>query len=304
MSAVIDTGLQINLLECYETAPKPLDYVIPGLVRGTVGSIVGPGGTSKSMFALQLAHCIGGGVDLLGFGSLPTGRVSYLSAEDGIDVLHERLHEIGSRLKAGQREACHAAITAVDLSSSAPDLFHPSAALEWVKHIESLATGRRLLIVDTLRSFHTGDENSGADMSLVVARLRGIAARTKCALLFIHHASKAAVLSEQGEMQQASRGHSVLTDNIRLQTFMLGLTSDAAKKLCVRGSSHPIGDEYRSYVAFGSAKQNYGEMKNGRWYRRGNGGVLEAVEVGKIEKPTKTENGIPRRVVSAHLRKA
>ena len=87
---------QLDILKCYQTPPPPRDYVLPSLIAGTVGSIISPGGQGKSMLALQLAHHITGFADLLGLGEYGIGRVVYLSAEDGADILHERLFEIGT----------------------------------------------------------------------------------------------------------------------------------------------------------------------------------------------------------------
>lgn len=71
-----------NILKAFKEKPEPLDFVLPGMLAGTVGSIISPGGVGKSMFALQLAVQIAGGPDMLGLGDLKCGRVIYLPAED------------------------------------------------------------------------------------------------------------------------------------------------------------------------------------------------------------------------------
>lgn len=268
--------MHIDILDCYSTPPKPREYVLPGLIAGVAGSIVSPGGQGKSMLSLMLAHCIAGSVDLLGLGRFKSGPVAYLSAEDGGDVLHERLHAIGARLTLEQRQACADSLLIIDLTQHTPDLLNGTQAHEWRAFVERAATGRRLLLLDTLRSVHSGDENDGTDMAVLVGHLRAIAARTGCAIVFLHHASKALAVSGQGDMQQASRGSSVLTDNIRWQSYLAGMTPDEAKKL---GIEH---ERRGFYVRFGLSKQNYGAPLPEVWFERGEGGVLAPVELHQV----------------------
>ena len=266
--------MTIDILKCYQTEPKPREYILPGLVPATVGSIVSPGGQGKSVLALMLAHLVGGGIDLLDFGTFLTGPVVYLSAEDSEDILHERLYHIGSKLDNVQRERCNRGIYVEDLTKVTPDLINSELAEEWRSFIEQLATGTRLLILDTLRNFHSSDENNSTAMSILISYLRGIAARTGCAILFLHHTNKSAAISGQGDMQQASRGSSVLTDNIRWQGYLAGMTSEESEKF-VDESSQPIGKDRGYYVRFGISKQNYGIPFTEKWLKRSKGGILE-----------------------------
>jgi RecA-family ATPase len=283
--------MAIDIMGCYTTPPKPREYVLPGMIPGTVGSIVSPGGFGKSMLALLIGHCIAGGGDLLGLGNLHQGRVTYLSAEDGGDILHERLHEIGKRMDGGQREACAENLLIEDLTKHTPDLLGPKGA-DWLKGIERLASESRLLMLDTLRSFHSGDENNGTQMSVLIGNIRAVAARTGCAIVFLHHSSKALAVSGQGDLQQAARGSSVLTDNIRWQSFLAGMTDDESKCLSICMDGQPIGSKDRGfYVRFGISKQNYGSPFNERWFRRGSGGILEPADI----KPASQEGKKGRR---------
>lgn len=260
------------------------DYVLPGLLPGKVGSIVSPGGVGKSIIALLFAHLVAG-VDMLGLGEFRTGRAVYLSAEDDGDILHERLHAIGARLTEPQREACAKSILVEDLTRFTPDLLHGEKAQAWRDALERLATGSRLLILDTLRSFHSADENDGTQMALLIGHIRAMAARTGCAIVFLHHSSKAMAISGQGDSQQAARGSSVLTDNIRWQSYLAGMAEEESKKLAPGDAGEPVGPESRRlYVRFGISKQNYGSPYGERWFRRGSGGIFEPVNLRHIEK--------------------
>jgi RecA-family ATPase len=224
----------------------------------------------------MLACLVGGGIDLLELGTFPMGNVVYLSAEDSEDILDERIFYIGAKLHTGQRENCIEGVVTKDLTRCDPDLINGEQAAAWRQAIEKEATGTRLLILDTLRNFHSSDENNSTAMSILIGHLRGIAARTGCSILFLHHTNKSAAINGQGDTQQASRGSSVLTDNIRWQAYLAGMTSEESERF-TNGSSQPIGEDRGYYVRFGISKQNYGTPFMERWFRRGKGGILEPV---------------------------
>ncbi len=70
---------------------KPLDMVLPGLLAGSVGSLVAPGSTGKGYLANSICASLTT-VDLLGFGIQPTDcHVAYITAEDPISVLEHRI---------------------------------------------------------------------------------------------------------------------------------------------------------------------------------------------------------------------
>jgi regulatory protein RepA len=280
-------AVTIDIFKCYQTEPKPREYILPGLVPATVGSIVSPGGQGKSILALMLAHLVGGGADLLNFGTFPTGRVVYLSAEDNEDTLHERLYHIGSKLDNTQQERCSREIYAEDLTKVTPDLTNGELAGEWRRFIEQQATETRLLILDTLRNFHSSDENNSTAMSILISYLRGIAARTGCTILFLHHTNKLAAINGQGDTQQASRGSSVLTDNIRWQGYLSGMTSEESGKF-IDEDGQLIGEDRGYYVRFGISKQNYGLPFTERWLKRGKGGILEPVTLSATARKLET----------------
>ena len=91
--------------------PPPLDFVLPGILAGTLGVLVSPGGAGKSMLALGLGACVAAGRSM--WGLLPAdpepGMVLVVSAEDPRPVLAHRLHAMahvpggGSPLHSGTR---------------------------------------------------------------------------------------------------------------------------------------------------------------------------------------------------------
>ncbi len=78
-------------------APPPtLDFVLPGLLAGTMGVLVSPGGAGKSMLALGLAVSVAAGRDCwqLAGEDPQAGGVLFVSAEDPAVILARRLHAL------------------------------------------------------------------------------------------------------------------------------------------------------------------------------------------------------------------
>ncbi|NHI00684.1 MULTISPECIES: helicase RepA family protein [Gammaproteobacteria] len=257
--------MALDLMAAFSEAPLPLDYVLPNMVSGTVGALVSPGGAGKSMLALQLATQIAGGPDLLEVGEFPVGQVIYLPAEDPPAAIHHRLHALGAHLTAEQRQAVAEGLLIEPLIGRCPNIM----CLDWFDGLKRAAAGRRLMILDTLRRFHIEDENVSGPMAQVIGRMEAIAADTGCSIVFLHHASKSAAMIGAGDQQQASRGSSVLVDNIRWQSYLSGMTQTEAEEW-------GVDDSQRGYfVRYGVSKANYGSPFAERWFRRHEGGVLK-----------------------------
>lgn len=263
--------MAIDILQAFEQTPPPLDFVLPGLLAGTVGGIVSPGGAGKSMLALELAILVATGHDLSGFGGRVqrhTGKVVFLAAEDPADAIAHRLHALGQHIDQDLREQVAESVEIEPLAGLQANLDRP----DWLHFVEAMATGKRLIFLDTLRRFHELDENDSGQMAHLVGILEGVATRTGCAVVFLHHASKSAAMGGMGDMQQASRGSSVLVDNIRWQGYLAGCSKDEAKAL-------GIDEAMRGYfVRAGVSKQNYGPPVADVWMRRSDGGVLVPAE--------------------------
>jgi RecA-family ATPase len=109
-------------------------------------------------------------------------------------------------------------------------------------------------------------------MADVIGRMEAMAWKRACSIAFLHHTNKSSAMNAQGEMQQASRGSSVLVDNIRWQMYLAGCTKEEAK-------SFDIDETRRGYfVRTGVSKQNYGPPVAEVWMRRTDGGVLIPAE--------------------------
>ncbi|MBU9199990.1 helicase RepA family protein [Burkholderia multivorans] len=256
----------INLKSLLGRAPTPLDFVLPGFVRGTVGALVSPGGVGKSYWSLAAAVAIGAGskADLTGL-KPAEGRVVLLSKEDPLPVLEQRLHEMAKVLP---KSVSYAGVDYRSCLGLDIDIMNAG----WFDAIVTAARGARLVILDTLTRFHKLDENSAQDMGALLSQLESLAAASGASVLFLHHTSKAAVVNGQASLQQAARGSSVLVDNARWSAFLAVMTEQEAKSIGV-----PAGERVQ-YVRWNISKQNYGPAIPDVWYRRNDGGVLVPVK--------------------------
>lgn len=260
---------RLDLRNAFSQQPPPLDFVLPGMLAGTVGAMVAQGGAGKSWVALELAMAVAGGPDLLEIGVEQTGPVLYLPAEDPELALRHRLFAAGPHFNEMAQERLDDTLEVVPLMGHAVDLMEP----KWIQAITELAEGKRLVVVDTLRRFHAGDENSASDMARLLGVMEAICGATGASLLFLHHTGKSAALNGGGGQQQASRGSSVLVDNVRGgQLNLIGMTEADAKGFEVDPSDR------RNYVKLVQAKANFGAPISDRWFRRDDGGLLLPVD--------------------------
>ena len=259
--------MALDIRKAIREEPKPLDFVLPGMLAGTVGALVSPGGAGKSILALQLSVLVTTGFDISGVArqvAYPKGKVVILAAEDPEAALAHRLHALGKHIPPDLVEPLARSLEIEPLVGKEADIMRD----DWFKFVMTMATGKRILFLDTLRRFHGMDENDAASMAILIGRLEAIAAVTGCSIIFLHHSSKAAALQGQGDQQQASRGSSVLVDNIRWQFFLSGMSKVEAK-------DHEVDEVMRGFwVRGGVSKQNYGQPFAELWLRREGGGVL------------------------------
>jgi RecA-family ATPase len=257
----------IDVLDALSAPPPELDFVLPGLVSGTVGGLISAGGAGKSFLALQIAVQIASGTDCLDWGlKLSRGRVLYLASEDPEAALKRRVHALGEFIAPEVREKlCENFVLSVPQGlADQINLLSPKTEHRLAEH----AQGFRLVILDTLRRFHGGNENDASDMARLVSVLEDVAHEANTTVLFLHHASKYSALNGSADEQQASRGSSVLVDNVRWQSYLVTMGEHEANKL------HVPQAERKLFVRFGVSKQNYSAPLGDMWFRRHTGGVL------------------------------
>ncbi len=269
MSIVInDSGFAwpvLDIARALDTEPEPLDFVLPGLLAGTVGSLIAPGATGKSFAALELLTQIATGKDMLGIGQYPTGTAVIFAAEDPVNALHTRLKAVAGHLGDCERENLKSNSLILPCLGKAGDFLDNGKT---TADIEKVARGARLVVIDTLSRWHTGEENERRDAARVMREMEKVAADTGAAVVFLHHTNKAAAMNGDGDKQQSSRGSSVFVDEARWVAFLQTMTTQEAQTF---GYNE---DERKHYVRYGVTKANYCPPQLDIWLRREEGGVL------------------------------
>ncbi len=280
--SINDAGFKrLDLRNAFSQQPLPLDFVLPGMIAGTVGALVAQGGAGKSWIALEMGIAVAGGPDLLEMGISSHGNVLYLPAEDPTLAIKHRLYAARMAV-AGSIDRLAEALEIVPLMGRAVDLMVPA----WSDAIQRMAEGKRLVIIDTLRRFHSADENSAGEMARLLGILEHICAQTGTSILFLHHTAKSAALNGAGDVQQASRGSSVLVDNVRGGQFNLsGMSEAEARALGVEL------EDRKGFIRLVQAKANFGAPMPDQWFRRIEGGLLVPARIERPDDGGATQEG-------------
>lgn len=225
--------------------PPPQEWLWSRLVpmRGVTGMLA-EGGLGKSMLGLRLAEAVTHGSDRFMSSSqeplaLRQGGVCYITGEDPPEVIRRRLFAIRSRAIAGYTQTCgedkkKLAKMINAGQSQVLDNFHIANAVGKDVHLVSTETGEvqqgeglswliedlraianlALIIIDPLARFHGGDENANVVATALVNAAEHLAQTFNCAVVVIHHVSKAAA-SDKNSSAHAGRGGSAFGDGCR-----------------------------------------------------------------------------------------
>lgn len=287
---------RLSIEHILRTSPPVLDHVLPGLLAGSAGMIVGPGGVGKTMLELQMGMALASGDPLCGglFESQdqgltlarPADKVVLVLAEESVGIIWHRLHAIAATLAGDLRLRCTQREPMELLSLWAKNLhIYPMAGslplhvmdsmyvrTESFTHLLAACEGARLVVLDPIRQFHPCDENDSAAMTALVQTLHLLAHRTGAAVVGAHHTNRASANLGLGDTAGASRGSTALTDGVRWQLNLSTPTKEAAR---LRG----IEEQDRSrYMLVDIAKSNYLAPQKTALLERLAGGVLVLAE--------------------------
>jgi hypothetical protein len=199
-----------------DALPTPT-WIVDGLIpAGGVSVIYGPPGAGKSFVALDGALAIATGRHPWLGRTTRQGSIVYVAAEGG------------GGLKPRRDAWCEAHGVAATELTAAYFLLQPvnlfmHDVTAFLDAVGTLPSPPLLLVFDTLAlSMAGGDENSTADMTVVVAALRCLA-QTGAAVLVLHHMSK------DGRWERGSialRGGADTMCKLELEDGVLTLTND------------------------------------------------------------------------------
>ena len=179
--------LAVSALEA--VAPDTPSFSISGfLLDREIHLLVSDGGEGKTTLALAIAGSMAGGYDLFDmreFKVTEPGPVLFVSEEDGIAVLQNRLEAL-VRGHGWDRERVLSSVYLIAQEGVSLD------APAWRAHIlaEVERIGARLLVLDPLAELTSAAENSNDDTKPLVRFFREITAKTLAGVLVLHHAGK------------------------------------------------------------------------------------------------------------------
>ena len=290
----------LNIRSTLDNPPPVLDFVLPGLLAGSAGTMVGSGGVGKTTLLMQVAVALSTGMPTIK-DVFPTvgkpSRVVFIAGEESGDILRIRLHAIGNLLtnEPVQKSLLSSAMTKHDKTLMEQNLHLVPAAghsvclikngepTEFYEALCQFCIGARLVIIDPLRRLHDGDENSSAAMTQVVQVLESLAKRTGAAIIVAHHMNKGAAFADASDAAAASRGSSALTDAVRWQLNLSGMTQKEAKWFGLTA-------EHKAYLKLDFAKTNYAAPQPTIWLKRLDGGVLIRTTPEKESKGVKNKS--------------
>lgn len=273
----------LNLHWALHEELPPLDFVLPGLLPGSLGLLVAGGGTGKSFVAtdLSVSQAIGRPVADGLFPALKPAKVLYLAGEENDRLLAERLRGMLAPTDRDLPELQNLVL----LPMSGEDCLlvsrgQPTALL---RELENLAQGARLVIVDPIRRLHDGEENDSATMTQLVIALESLAKKSGAAVIGLHHANR--VSAGDVASQHASRGSSALVDGARWQVNLSKMDEKAASAFGIADSDRP------GYVALDFAKGNYLAPRPRSWLKRQPNGALRLVTLNETKTKAKSFGG-------------
>ena len=245
----------------------PLDFILPGMLPGSLGLLVAPGATGKSSLALDIAASIALGRPTAGglFPAGPTGKVIVLAGEESERMLAERIRSLLS-LDQQAAPALYQNLLLLPMAGESCTLLEEGQTTPIYNELMSISQGARLIIVDPVRRMHSGDENNSSDMTRFVIAMEQLAKSTGAAVLGIHHTNRAS--ASDVSSQNAARGSSALVDGARWQLNLSRMDEKSADALKISEAERPM------YVAVDFAKTNYLAPRGRCWLKRQPGGRL------------------------------
>ena len=276
----------------------PIDFVFPGLTAGGLGMLAAPGGTGKSYMLLALAASVATGRALLpDWPDSEPAKVLIFFAEDPPDIVHNRLRHLyqspwftdADRALLQENMVVRPLVGEDCIVTHKPQFEQKWYRSQFAQAIEEEATmyKARLILLDPLRQFHTMDENDSGEMTELLKLLHGVAFRSKASIVFAHHTNKNATFQGAGDAQQAARGSSAITDNIRWQGNMVLMSEEEAKNFGVHS------DKRRQFVRLVLSKSNYTQSVGDLWFQRRDGGILQPVTMDQVKLRGDLNFGVP-----------
>jgi hypothetical protein len=234
--------LSRSLYDLDQNPPPPPEWLIGQLIVNTsVATLFGRPFGGKSLLALQLAIYAAAGETFLALGdggfAIPHPlRVLIVDEESGEGLVWTRTRKMLSGLPDLRTQEILERVRMV--SRKGLRLDDPERLDAIRREINGFPGGvADLVIFDTLRRLHAGEEKDAAEMAALMATLAELAA-LGCAVLVIHH-SKKGVLDDGDDWKEAARGSG---DIIAASASVIGMAKTAETLFTLRADSKAGGE--------------------------------------------------------------
>lgn len=207
--------------------PPPRQWHVEGLIPANqVTMLGGDGGVGKSLLALQLAASTACADQWLGMHPAP-GKTIYISAEDDRDEMHRRVSDIAALEGRDMSEMSNLILRSLAgedallaVADSRQGTLQTTPLLAELDHTLG-DYGAKLLVLDTLADFHSGQENDRATARQFIGILRGLALRHECTILLLAHPSLTGISSGSG-----LSGSTAWSNSVRSRLYIERVTDD------------------------------------------------------------------------------
>jgi KaiC/GvpD/RAD55 family RecA-like ATPase len=162
------------------TEPAPIKWLVNGWVQEKAMVMLhGPSGCGKSFVVIDWMCTIASGLGQWMGKNTKTGDVIYLCGEGH--------HGLRGRLAAWKIAHGVETIGPLEISSGASDLDNLSELHEVVQDIVDTGAKAKLIVIDTLNRFMSGDENSAQDTRAFLDACSTLMHEFECTVLIVHH---------------------------------------------------------------------------------------------------------------------
>ena len=190
--------------------PEPIKWLIKGWMQeNSLMMIHGPSGSGKTFIALDWAMTIA--TDRAEWANYKscTGNVIYLAGEG-----HNGLK---GRLSAWMQEN-NKSTADMFISRTACDMDKPYGLAKIIRHIKEINKTPKMIVVDTLHCFLSGDENLAKDARIMIDSCKKLMDEFSCAVLIVHHTGVSEIAKNRARGSSAWKGALEIEVNVSPKT--------------------------------------------------------------------------------------
>lgn len=270
-----DSKISFSMGELKSNPPEIKWLIEDFLAEGRLGAVIATGSTGKSWFLLQLAISVSSGIDFMGMKN-PNNEASvlYIIGEENKDDIHRRVSLVKNLYnKESQNiELSNNNLSFLCVNGKHAILNEKSTLYSELKlfiHIRK----PKLIILDPLIRFFSGDENNSTEMTRFMEILESLN-NMGTTVLFAHHTSK--ILS--GELSQHSaRGSTAVIDAVRWNITLHKISEREAEKYKFEDTNENLEPSFSDlYINAEIVKCNSFRPKHQKFtFKRSKYGALE-----------------------------